>query len=132
MLKGIFAGSTLAAGLGASLSALAQVAAVPPAETHNDYTNPANWLCRPNRQDACTVDLEATVIRADGSTTIDRFHPDPNAPIDCFYADPTVSLDPGVNATMAIEPSEQVVVQQQFARLAPNADCSRRCIASIH
>jgi hypothetical protein len=117
VLKGILAAFALAAGLGASLSALAQVAAVPPAETHNDYTNPANWLCRPNRQDACTVNLDATVIRADGSTTIERFHPDPDAPIDCFYVYPTVSLDPGVNATMAIEPSEQVVVQQQFARL---------------
>jgi hypothetical protein len=105
----------LAAGLGGGLSALAQAAST--AETHNDYTNPANWLCRPNRQDACTVNLDATVIRADGSTTTDRFHADPDAPIDCFYVYPTVSLDPGVNATMAIEPSEQVVVQQQFARL---------------
>src|SRR6185312_5015185 len=117
VLKGILAAFTLAAGLGAGVSALAQVAAAPPAETHNDYANPANWLFRPNRQDACTVNLDATVIRADGSTTIERFHPDPDAPIDCFYVYPTVSLDPGVNATMAIEPSEQVVVQQQFARL---------------
>jgi Protein of unknown function (DUF3089) len=83
-----------------------------------DYTNPANWLCRPGRQDACTVDLDATVIRADGSTIVDRFHPDPAAPIDCFYVYPTVSRDPGVNATMAIEPEERLAVQQQFARLA--------------
>jgi hypothetical protein len=109
--------------LAAGLSAGAQAATQPPPATSAptpriDYTNPANWLCRPGRHDACTVDLDATVIRADGSTSVDRFHPDPNAPIDCFYVYPTVSRDPGVNATMAIEPEERLAVQQQFARLA--------------
>jgi hypothetical protein len=107
----------LTAGLCGAANALAQAPAATP-ETRIDYTNPANWLCRPNRRDACTVNLDATVIRADGSTSIDRFHPDPNAPIDCFYVYPTVSRDPGVNATMAIEPQEQYVVELQFARFA--------------
>jgi hypothetical protein len=83
-----------------------------------DYTDQANWLCRPGRQDACAVNQDATVIRADGSTSLDRFRPDPDAPIDCFYVYPTVSKDPGVTATMAIEPEEKLVVEQQFARFA--------------
>jgi hypothetical protein len=107
---------TLAAALSGASHVAAQPSRAPPAP-RIDYANPANWLCRPGRQDACTVDLDATVIRADASTRVDRFHPDPNAPIDCFYVYPTVSRDPGVNATMAIEPEEILAVQQQFARL---------------
>ena len=37
-----------------------------------DYSQPANWLCRPGRKDACDVDLDATVVAvADGVTVID-------------------------------------------------------------
>jgi Protein of unknown function (DUF3089) len=102
---------------GASHAAAGSPPATPAPPSRIDYADGANWLCRPGRQDACTVDLDATVIRADGSTSVDRFHPDPNAPIDCFYVYPTVSRDPGVNATMSIEPEERLAVQQQFARL---------------
>ncbi len=102
-------------GLGGAARAQAPMAAAP-AATPNDYTDPATWLCRPGRRDACTVDLDATVIQADGATSIDRFHPDPDAPIDCFYVYPTVSTDPGANSTMAIEPAETNVVLHQFAR----------------
>jgi hypothetical protein len=116
MLERVLAVVMLAVGLSGAAVALAQPAAAPAADTRIDYTNPANWLCRPGREDVCTVDLDATIIRADGSTSIDRFHPDPNAPIDCFYVYPTVSRDPGVNATMAIEPEEKLSVEQQFAR----------------
>jgi hypothetical protein len=107
----------LAAGSCGAAEALADAPAAPAPAGGVDYANPANWLCRPGRQDACTADLDATIIRADGSTKLDRFHPNPAAPIDCFYVYPTVSTDPGVNATMAIEPEETLAVQQQFARL---------------
>jgi pimeloyl-ACP methyl ester carboxylesterase len=117
VFKRVLAVLVLSAGLCGGGSALAQAPAAA-AETRIDYANPANWLCRPGRQDACTVNLDATVVRADGSTRIDRFHPDPNAPVDCFYVYPTVSRDPGVSATMAIEPQEQYVVKLQFARFA--------------
>ncbi len=113
----------LTGGLGVAAHAQAPAAALPaatpapaPAATPNDYTNPAAWLCRPGRNDACAVNLDATVIQADGTTTVERFHADPNAPIDCFYVYPTVSTDPGANATMAIEPAETNVVLHQFAR----------------
>ena len=119
MFEQIVSTVVLAAAFCGAEHALAQAPpAGPTPPSHNDYTNPANWLCRPGRQDACTVDLDATIVRADGSMSIDRFHPDPNAPIDCFYVYPTVSRDPGANATMAIEPEEKLVVRQQFARFA--------------
>jgi pimeloyl-ACP methyl ester carboxylesterase len=88
-----------------------------PPVAKNDYSNGDNWLCRPGRQDACDADLSATVISADGKMTLETWAANPNAPIDCFYVYPTVSRDPGANATMAIEPEEQRVVAQQFARL---------------
>ena len=81
-----------------------------------DYSQPANWLCRPGRKDACDVDLDATVVAVDGSTRIDRYRPNPAPPIDCFYVYPTVSLDPGVDATMKIGPEERLIVRRQFAR----------------
>jgi len=104
--------------LGHAMAVHAQAPAAVAAASHNDYSDPATWLCRPGREDACTVNLDATVIAADGTTNIDHFHADPHAAIDCFYVYPTVSRDPGANATMAIEPAETGVVQQQFARFA--------------
>lgn len=90
------------------------------AGVQNDYADPASWLCRPGRpNDACgQSDQRATVVEADGSTHVERFHADPKAPIDCFYVYPTVSLDPGGNASMTVSKQEIGVVDQQFARFA--------------
>src|SRR5215467_10908212 len=83
----------------------------------NDYSDQANWLCWPGRDDACAADLTATAVKADGTTEVQTFQPDPNAPIDCFYVYPTVSRDPGIFSTMKIAPEERNVVIQQAARL---------------
>src|SRR5271167_2062213 len=56
----------------------------------DDYANPDIWLCRPGRNDACTVPQEATVIAADGKLSNEKFTPAKNPPIDCFYVYPTV------------------------------------------
>jgi Protein of unknown function (DUF3089) len=111
----------LVAGLaGAGLAAQAQTPPptppAAPAAAPNDYTNPETWLCHPGRSDACAVDLDATVVQADGTTSVERFHADPNAPIDCFYVYPTVSRQRTPNADMTIEAAETNVVLHQFAR----------------
>ena len=62
------------------------------------------------------MDLDTTVIEADGSTRIEHYVADPHPPIDCFYVYPTVSNDPGVLSTMKVESEERRVVAQQFAR----------------
>lgn len=72
-----------------ALSLLLAAAPVQPA-----YGDPANWLCRPGRIDACSGDIAATIVRADGKQT-----PEPRAPravpkADCFYVYPTTSMDP--------------------------------------
>jgi hypothetical protein len=83
----------------------------------NDYADKANWLCWPGATpNACDADLSTTVVAADGSIKVETFKANPAAPIDCFYVYPTVSTDPGVLATMAKEPAELRVVEQQFAR----------------
>jgi Protein of unknown function (DUF3089) len=83
-----------------------------------DYGNPDNWLCRPGRQDACTVSQDATVVAVDGKLTRETFHPAKNPPIDCFYVYPTVSGEPGGNSDLNITNAEKSVVNAQFARFA--------------
>jgi hypothetical protein len=116
---------TLLAGAGiavTSLSAVAQQPATPAQVAKNDYSNGANWLCRPDRKageaDACAVDLSATIVAADGSTSIEKWQSDPKAGIDCFYVYPTVSLDATPNSDMTAGPEELSVIHQQFARFA--------------
>lgn len=101
----------LAAALGVAVpSARAQPAA-------NDYADAATWLCWPGKAgDACAVDLTATVVKADGSTSTEAFKVDPKAPIDCFYVYPTVSNDPGITSDMTANAEELNVVRQQLAR----------------
>ena len=82
----------------------------------NDYTKPETWLCRPGAQDACAVDLSASVITAQGQITRESFAPHSNPAIDCFYVYPTVSLDSGGNSDMVAGPEERNVIRAQFAR----------------
>jgi hypothetical protein len=82
----------------------------------NDYGDAAAWLCRPGREDACAIDLSATVVHADGTVRREPFalHPDPA--VDCFYVYPTVSMDTTPNSDMDAGPEEANVIRVQFAR----------------
>src|SRR5262249_52233810 len=96
----------------------ANPAASPTPAAKNDYGNPASWLCRPGRQDACAVDLTTTVIAANGKLKRETWAANPNASIDCFYVYPTVSTDPTPNSDMIPGAEEKGVVRAQFARFA--------------
>lgn len=86
--------------------------------SRTNYDDEKNWLCRPGKAgDACMVDLTTTIVKADGSTEIESFKPNPNAPIDCFYVYPTVSLDTSVYSDLTPGPEELSVVKSQLARL---------------
>ena len=80
------------------------------------YANPDAWLCRPGRQDACAANQDATIVAVDGKLSLEPFHADPDAPIDCFYVYPTVSHDQGGNSDLTAGPEERRAVEQQFAR----------------
>jgi hypothetical protein len=117
MLRRTVIAGVSAAWIAAAFAAHAQAAPAPPAP--NDYADKANWLCWPGASpNACQVDLTTTVVAAGGATRVEPFKPAAHPPIDCFYVYPTVSIDPGILATMAIEPAEKTVVAQQFARFA--------------
>lgn len=82
------------------------------------YADPANWLCRPDTDDVCDHDLDATVVSADGDTRVERFRPARRPTIDCFYVYPTISTDPTGNSDLVPgENQELFVVRQQAARL---------------
>ena len=81
-----------------------------------DYAQDAAWLCRPGRADACATDQDLTVVRADGTRKVERFHAAGAPPIDCFYVYPTVSLDPTPNSDMVAGPEERQVAAAQAAR----------------
>ena len=87
------------------------------APAKNDYADKASWLCWTGKPgDACAVDLTTTVVRANGSESLETFKADPKAPIDCFYVYPTVSNDPGISSDMIAGPEELGVVKAQLAR----------------
>ncbi|WP_066803420.1 DUF3089 domain-containing protein [Sphingomonas asaccharolytica] len=101
------------------------VAAPGAASNIPDYASPAAWLCRPGQSgDACArSNQDAVILRADGSTLVERFRANGKAPIDCFYVYPTISRDTGGNASIKVEQEEIAVINQQFARFG--AVCRR-------
>jgi len=113
---GLLLATALAGVALAGADAFAQ--ALSPGNARNDYAKPENWLCRPGRDDACAVDLNSTIVAADGTLMPAAFHADANAPIDCFYLYPTVSRDQTPNSDMLAGEEERGVVRQQFARFA--------------
>jgi hypothetical protein len=99
------------------MAVLAQVSGAAQAPERNDYSKAENWLCRPDKpNDACAVDLTTTVVAPTGALTRETFTANPKAPIDCFYVYPTVSSDATPTSDMSIDPAEQNVIRQQFAR----------------
>ncbi|MBI1362048.1 MAG: DUF3089 domain-containing protein [Alphaproteobacteria bacterium] len=98
--------------------AAAPAAAELPPIVHTDYSRDENWLCKPGKaNNACDANIDATIIKADGSTSVEKFKADPDAPIDCFYIYPTVSLDPFTESDLIPGPEELSVVKTQFERL---------------
>ncbi|WP_395399851.1 DUF3089 domain-containing protein [Pseudoduganella sp. UC29_106] len=83
----------------------------------NDYSEGQNWLCRPGRVDACSIDLTATVISATGQSRIEPYVGTAQDPsFDCFYIYPTVSLQNKANSNMVQESEEFNRIRTQFAR----------------
>ena len=97
--------------------AAAQAQNAPPAPTPN-YAKAESWLCRPGRQDACAANQSATIIRADGSRSVENFAATKDAKFDCFYVYPTVSLDRTANSDMNAGPEENTVAAYQAGRFA--------------
>jgi|GEM_PF-74851 len=93
-----------------------------------DYGKAENWLCRPGHNELCEVDIDTTIVKADGSTEAEAYEPKADPEIDCFYVYPTVSLDTTPNSDLNPGPEEASVVRAQFARFG--AQC--RLFAPIY
>lgn len=91
-------------------------AAAQPAPAAADYSDEANWLCRPNREDACATDISATIVEANGSVRVEPFERAREPSVDCFYVYPTVSNDPTPNSDLVANDEERRAVVSQFAR----------------
>jgi len=85
---------------------------------HADWSKDENWLCRPGRQDACTVPLGAAVVAPTGTVSVEEFSVSKNRSIDCFYVYPTVSLDNFSTSDLVPGVEERAVIERQFARLS--------------
>jgi hypothetical protein len=82
------------------------------------YTDPAHWLCRPDKDDVCDTDMDATSIKANGKAKVERFRAAKKPKIDCFYVYPTISMDTTGNSDLVPgDDQELFVVRQQAARL---------------
>src|SRR5258708_19896521 len=67
-------------------SVRAEDAAVTPAAT--DYANPAVWLCRPGRQEACSAPQASTIVAVNAALTHEAFPPPKNPPTTCSFLSP--------------------------------------------
>ncbi len=84
------------------------------------YADGQNWLCRPDGDDDfCDVDLDATVVQADGTVEVEPHEPAADPAVDCFYVYPTISADASVNADLEPGPNEEGrAVRNQAARFS--------------
>lgn len=97
-----------------TFGALAGLGAVGPASA----AGPTVWLCRPGlAQNPCAPSLSTTRITAQG--TVGRaiaVVKDPKPKVDCFYVYPTVSGQPGIQATRTIDPEQRSIALYQAGR----------------
>lgn len=101
----------------AILAAATQNAPAAPNAAPNDYSLEQNWLCRPDRRDACsTPSLDVTEVAPDGTLTVLPVSRASAPEADCFYVYPTLSYDPGGNSDMIANDEERRAVEVQFAR----------------
>lgn len=98
------------------MRATAAFAQAPAATPAPDHANPEAWLSRPDQLGPCNVDLSATVLGRDGSTTVERPQPEPTAPIDVFYVYPAVSTEPKASSDLVADAMEYHAVGLQLAR----------------
>jgi hypothetical protein len=87
------------------------------ADREHMYDDATNWLCLPgSKEDLCTKDLDATIVRADGTTELEPHVVAADPQFDCFYVYPTVSNDTGSNSDLTANQEELDVVSAQAAR----------------
>lgn len=110
LAAGVFVAALTFGGAGAAQAPDATV-------VHPDYADQRLWLCRPDlRNDRCRVNLDATVIEADGTLSVERYEAAEAPAIDCFFVYPTVSNDETWQSDFSPDEAEWDTIRLQFAR----------------
>ncbi|MGB0120229.1 MAG: DUF3089 domain-containing protein [Solirubrobacterales bacterium] len=79
------------------------------------------WLCKPGlKNDPCMTSLKSTVVSPTGSTRVINPKRQSKPSVDCFYVYPTVSSQPGPNASLATDPEVYEIARQQAAQFSRN------------
>ena len=86
------------------------------ADREHLYEDDSKWLCLPGKNELCTTGLDATILRADGSTEVEPHVPAADPSFDCFYVYPTVSNDAGAVADWMAGNEETDCVRAQAGR----------------
>jgi hypothetical protein len=87
--------------------------------TTSTTKTPTVWLCRPGMSDnPCEADQTATVVRPNGTTSLQAAIPAKVPPIDCFYVYGAVSQQLAINADLTIGPEEKEVAIIQASRFS--------------
>ncbi len=87
--------------------------------TSDLYQGTVNWLCHPDLDapdNVCKRNLDATIVRSDGSTELEVFHAAESPQIDCFYVYPTISVDGGGNSDFEANDEEDFITLTQVGR----------------
>jgi alpha-beta hydrolase superfamily lysophospholipase len=81
------------------------------------------WLCEPGMQDdPCEIPLDTTLQGPGGDKVVTpKRVAEDKRPVDCFYVYPTVSNQPGLNATKARDPEIVSIAKFQASRFSQ--DC---------
>jgi hypothetical protein len=81
--------------------------------------DPQVWLCKPGlASNPCLSDMTATVVKADGTRSVEHAQPASDPKIDCFYVYPTVSEQKTAIADLHIDPAETSVANAQASRFS--------------
>jgi hypothetical protein len=111
------AGTTASAGQGGAAMPAAPISIQVEADREHLYDDASKWLCLPgSKEELCTTGLDATIVRADGTTEAEPHVPAKDPAFDCFYVYPTVSNDPGSNADWNPGTEETDCVRAQAGR----------------
>ena len=95
---------------------VALAAALVPATATASASAATKWLCRPGQaHNPCAVGYGTTSFTP-RSERIGVQHPKARRPIDCFYVYPTVSDEPGPQASLAVRPELRSIARYQAAR----------------
>jgi hypothetical protein len=101
------------------VAALGAAALIVPGVAASAASAETTWLCKPGiANNPCESSLTTTVQLANGQSFVENAKDNTNAPIDCFYVYPTVSSQPGPNATETVEPEETQIAIDQASRFS--------------